>query len=455
MTGEGTLRIALVVGALITGLQVLPRHASAAATITIVNLDGPGEGFNDPSAPDAASTTGGNTGETLGRQRLLAFQFAANIWGALLDSPVEVRVEARFDPLTCTETSAILGQAGAVSVFRDFSGAPRQGTWYPVALASKLFGADLDPPNILNPNTNDIVALFNSSLGQTGCLTGRPWYFGLDQTPPPTRFDFVTVLLHELGHGLGFQTFVNLATGAKFLGFDDAYMVHLEDHSTGLLYPAMLNAQRVAASMNTGNLHWVGPRVVAKSTGLTAGRALPSGHVEMYAPNPQRPGSSVSHFSISLSPNEGMEPFYTGPNHSVGLAAWLLDDIGWNVLAPDVAAVWGKLRPGCDTPPGLCFVRGEFFVRNQGTEATGGTTAGIYHSSDNVFNADVDPLLVAVPIDALAPGQAQRRKLSVSLPAGVSNPANTFLFAVADDGNVVPENEENNNAAPFAFGPTP
>ena len=60
------------------------RFVHAAATITVVNLDSPGEGFNDPSAPDPDSTNGGNTGATLGAQRLNAFQFAANIWGGLL-----------------------------------------------------------------------------------------------------------------------------------------------------------------------------------------------------------------------------------------------------------------------------------------------------------------------------------------------------------------------------------
>ena len=85
------------------------RFAHAAATITVVNLDSPGEGFNDPSAPDPDSTNGGNAGATLGAQRLNAFQFAANLWGGLVTSSVTIRVGAHFDPLTCTSTSATLG----------------------------------------------------------------------------------------------------------------------------------------------------------------------------------------------------------------------------------------------------------------------------------------------------------------------------------------------------------
>src|SRR5215510_251470 len=72
------------------------RPAFAAATIIVVNVDGAGEGFNDPTP---AAPVGGNTGTTKGAQRLIAFQYAANIWGATLDSPVTIVVRAAFDPL--------------------------------------------------------------------------------------------------------------------------------------------------------------------------------------------------------------------------------------------------------------------------------------------------------------------------------------------------------------------
>jgi hypothetical protein len=299
----------------------------AAATITVVNLDSPGEGFNDLSAPDPDSTNGGNAGATLGAQRLNAFQFAANLWGGIVTSSVTIRVGAHFDPLDCNSTSATLGQAGPNFFLRDFAGALRANTWYPQALANSLAGTDLDP------TSDDIGATFNSAIGTT-CPFPNVWYYGLDRTPPATKIDFVTVVLHELGHGLGFLTLVDLATGQKARGFDDAYMVFLEDHRTGKLYPNMSNAERVAASTATGALQWVGPNVVAVSRQrLTAG-VDPNGHVEMFAPNPQQPGSSVAHFSTSLSPNELMEPSFTVPLHDVGLAEELFADIGWLTSPP-------------------------------------------------------------------------------------------------------------------------
>lgn len=84
----------------------LAPSAFAAATITIVNMDGPGEGFNDPTP---AAPVGGNPGTTVGQQRLIAFQFAADIWGATLTDSVEIKIQAAFNPLPCSASSGVLG----------------------------------------------------------------------------------------------------------------------------------------------------------------------------------------------------------------------------------------------------------------------------------------------------------------------------------------------------------
>jgi hypothetical protein len=300
--------------------------AQAGATFTIVNNDDPGEGFNDGSAPDAASTAGGNTGATLGEQRLQAFQFAADIWGGVLDSPVETRIEALMDPLSCGSTGAVLGLAGPKRFHRDFTGALEASTWYPSALANKLAGMDL------NLTTDEIRARFNSSIGTT-CAFPKVWYYGLDANGPAGTNDFITVVMHEIGHGLGFTSLVERSTGIKEGGYNDTYMLNLEDHSTGKLYPDMTNAERVAAAINTDNLHWVGPAVVAGGAVLTDGRSQPTGHVEMHATDPLG-GSSVHHFSTALTPNELMEPSYTGTIHNPGLTRNLMADIGWSAGDP-------------------------------------------------------------------------------------------------------------------------
>lgn len=346
-----------VLASALLGMAVVASTAVDAATFIVVNNDGPGEGFNDP-APRAS--VGGNSGTTLGAQRLIAFQRAADIWGGLISSAVTIRVGAAFDPLPCTATSAILGSAGPNTVHRNFVGAPVPNTWYSAALANALNGSDLDP------STDDISAQFNSSIGTPGCLASSGWYYGLDANPPSGNIDFVTVLLHELGHGLGFLTFVD-SSGAKFLGFNDTYMRNLERHgATPSDYPSMTNAQRVAASTDTGNLHWVGANVRAASGVLTSGKV--GDHVRIYAPNPEQEGSSVSHWDTVLTPNQLMEPSYTGTLHNPVLELPLLQDIGWTLQTSSVITV---------TPSSHDFgtvTVGSFADRNFTVQNTGGGT---------------------------------------------------------------------------------
>lgn len=237
-----------------------------AATITIVNLDAAGEGFNDPTA---AVPVGGNTGTTVGEQRLLVFQQAASIWGALLPSDVAILVNSYFNPLTCTSTSAILGSAGTATVHRDFSGAEYAGTWYPQALANKLAGYDLAASN------SDMSAQFNSSIGNTGCMDGYSWYYGFDHNEGGSQIDLLTVLLHEMGHGLGFATYASGTTGALFSGYPDVFCRFLYDATTGLHWNEESDAQRAASAIVPYMLLWDGDatRFMAPLT-LNYGRAL-------------------------------------------------------------------------------------------------------------------------------------------------------------------------------------
>jgi hypothetical protein len=72
-------------------LAVPASLAHAQATILIVNGDPAGAGFNDPTP---AAPVGGNTGTTVGAQRLIAFQRAADIWGQTLASATPIYVLA-------------------------------------------------------------------------------------------------------------------------------------------------------------------------------------------------------------------------------------------------------------------------------------------------------------------------------------------------------------------------
>lgn len=229
-------------------------HGQAtAATITIINGNAPGVGFNDPTP---AAPVGGNGGTTLGEQRLIAFTYAANIWGAKLTSAVPIRIQAAFTPLSCNATGAVLGSAGAWDVFADFPGAPRANTWYPSALAEKLAGVDLSASG--DP---DIGANFNSRLGLfADCLPGTPFYLGLDNNHG-NAIDFITVLLHEMGHGLGFQTFTDESDGSFYAGVPSVWDYYLLDNRLNQVWVNMTAAQRVTSAVSGDGLSWSGPLV--------------------------------------------------------------------------------------------------------------------------------------------------------------------------------------------------
>ncbi len=231
---------------ILTTPATLPAHA---ATITIVNVDGAGEGFNDPNP---RSPIGGNTGTTLGDQRLFVFNHAASIWGALLPSNVTIQVRAQFNSQTCSATSGVLGSAGARSVHADFPGAEIANMWYSQALANKLSGTDQDAL------LEDINATFNSDVDNSVCLGDVNWYYGIDGDEG-TDIELLPVVLHEIAHGLGFQTFANTSTGAFLSDTPDIFAHFLLNKSTGLHWDEMGNNNaRKNSATNTGNLVWDG-----------------------------------------------------------------------------------------------------------------------------------------------------------------------------------------------------
>jgi hypothetical protein len=250
------------VGVLVAVLSLLAVGFANAATITIVNNDGVGEGFNDttPRAP-----VGGNPGVTVGAQRLYLFQYAAGIWGGILPSTVPILVRSQFNPQTCNATSGVLGSAGPVTIHANFAGAEFTNTWCHAALANRLNGADLDATN------PDINATFNSNLDLPTCLGGVGWYYGTDGLEGPA-VELLPVLLHEMGHGLGFSTTTSGTSGAYNGGLPSVFDKFLLDAASGLHWTQNSPAQRVASAISGTGLLWDGPACVAAANTFLAHR---------------------------------------------------------------------------------------------------------------------------------------------------------------------------------------
>ena len=222
--------------------------AFAGAKITILNKDGPATGFNEKTP---ATPVGGNPGTTLGDQRLNAFRYAADVWGTLINSDVEIIVSATFAPINSgTDSCNVLGSARATSFLLNFEKAPRQNVWYPVALANAIAGKDLQPGS---PN---IQAQFNSLIDTDQCTNGK-WYYGLDGNHGD-KIDLVVVLLHEIAHGLGISGTTSLSTGADLQGFPSIHELHTFDMVTGLRWDQMSSDQRRVSTTDTARLVWDG-----------------------------------------------------------------------------------------------------------------------------------------------------------------------------------------------------
>lgn len=319
------------------------------AQIVIVNLNAPGVGFNDPTP---AAPVGGNTGTTLGQQRLIAFQHAANIWGARLDSDVPIRIRAQFVALG----AGVLGSAGPVSVARDFANAPLPGTWYHIALANKLAGVDLIPAS------DDINANFSTNFN---------FYLGIDNNHGALP-DLVTVLLHEFAHGLGFSQFANLNNGALFNGLPDVYNSNLLDTTLGLRWSQMTDAERAASATRFGRVVWDGLFVTAGVPNV-----LSFGSPEVQVTAPAGIAGSYQFGSAAFGPAIG------NPNVSANVVA-----------AVDAVEVGGTSTDGCSPFTNAADVAGKIVLIERGlcgfaVKARNATDAGaaaviIYNNLANV-----------------------------------------------------------------------
>lgn len=252
------------------GSALLFGSAASAAELQLINIDPPGVGFNDP-AP--ATPVGGNSGTTVGEQRLNAYQRALDLWGSVLKSDVPIYVVGSFSafpPALCAGN--VLARAGAFQIFSNFPNAPQDDTWYGVALANALAGEDLAPGQ-LGPEDGyvgaDILAQFNGGIGAPGCIPGSSWYYGLDNNAPAGTIDFLNTFMHEVAHGLGFANFITETNGLPpafpDLPYPDIYMRNTLDTDLGRTWDQLTPTEIIASATNSGDVVWAGRKVTSSA----------------------------------------------------------------------------------------------------------------------------------------------------------------------------------------------
>lgn len=247
-----------------------------------------------------------------------AFQYAIEIWESELTSSIPIRIRAEWSALD----AGVLGQALWGSAYANFGGEQHMNTFYPVALAEKIARREIN-----EVDEPDIVASFSSNA---------KWYFGTDGNTPSGQMDLVTIVLHEIGHGLGFthtydvdgdQGAVGLPSGDVSVPF--IFDLFVEDApNKNLVYDYQSPSSGLATALQSTNVFFNSPLSVASLNGERP---------ELYAPKTFNNGSSISHLDESVfnsagDPNRLMSPqisFAESIHDPGGVLMAVLNDLGW------------------------------------------------------------------------------------------------------------------------------
>jgi hypothetical protein len=262
-----------------------------------------------------------------------AFQAAVDVWAGIVKSSVPIKVHAKFTPLG----SGVLGQAGP----DGFSADPSIGdgvSYYPDALADALANTDTFPQG-----DYDIDAEFNS--------TEPDIYYGTAGNPAANQIDFESVVLHELGHGLGITSAAVLNQHGTASDADDTayfdgapdrlifdkYLFNASDQplfkagDTRDILRSFLNTTLTGDTDPTNKVFFRGAQALNQNYGVKP---------TLYAPNPFLEGSSIAHLDEWTYPTGNadslMTPYLQNDEvvHAPGpLTKAVLRDLGWQTTA--------------------------------------------------------------------------------------------------------------------------
>ena len=258
-----------------------------------------------------------------------AFQYAVDIWSTILVSDVPIRVDASFQVLPPN----VLGSAGPTFIFSDFDEEVEPDTWYISALADAIAGEDLAETIDSVADAPDLRARFSSTFD---------WYYGTDLNTPSDQYDFVTVVLHELGHGLGFIGAASYNDSTEIgeirtAGLPWIYSEFVENSGDTAIVSLPDSSKILGEFLTSNNLFM---------TGKSAVEALGGKEPKIYAPEVWRSGSSYSHWDEQAFPpgdsNSLMSPQigFAESIHRVGaITKGLFEDMGWTINEAPVTLI--------------------------------------------------------------------------------------------------------------------
>ncbi len=322
------------------------------------------------------------------QQFIFAFEYAVAIWESQISSTVPVRIQANLQPLG----PGILGSAGANRFWTT------GGPFFPDALIDQIFGLDVTEL-VLGIVEPDIICNFNTDE--------IPWYLGTDALPPPGTFDFSTVVLHELCHGLGFigSAFADSDLGLGVYGLGDLPVIFdtfVEDGNgiaLSQVAPPGVVSPALEAYFTSENLFINAPTAVAALGGMNG---------KIFAPSIYNPGSSFSHWDeATFGPgdeNSLMSPFLGASEaiHDPGPATLgMFFDHGWTLsencegpeptdLSEPCLITGISLDPNFRDGQPVCDIPGEFSEEGGAFGPVGSHVVSLRIDGINPFNQPKD-----------------------------------------------------------------
>ena len=262
-------------------------------------------------------------------QEIAAIQYAINIWENVLTSQVPIEIEFKL----ATLPSTVLAQSGPVNIIPNFFSLDTRyqtDTHYPLALANKLKGFDL------STSEGDIEVNVN-----VDALDNGDFYLNTDMNCPQNKYDFVTTILHEIGHGVGAMfTSVRLNTSSQIV-----YKFGQSPNIFPVIHDRFIIGNSIGNPVNTLLTSFTTPSTALTNyvqsdnlfwNGLSAKSANNNVRPKMYAPTTFELGSSVAHLDDGTFGTSELFISTLDPGaviHAVGpVGVGILNDIGWDAL---------------------------------------------------------------------------------------------------------------------------
>lgn len=259
-------------------------------------------------------------------EAITAFEFALGIWSEHINSDVPIKINANWMLLE----GNTLGSARPSQIVQ-ITGVGEPNTWYSLAHLSAVSG------QVIRERLDDI----DYDIDMNVQCNFDDWYFGTDANVPQNKSDFVTVILHEIGHGLGFLGSMDgdpeTETGEWGVGDNSNPLIYDHftvdgDHNSLIntaVYPNPSTQLYATLTGQNGGVYFDGADANESLEGHAANRA------RLYSPDPFNEGSSYSHFdqaTFRQTINALMLPFIdrTFAVHTPGpLFCGVMGDMGW------------------------------------------------------------------------------------------------------------------------------